>query len=151
MLILQQIQYNITLLPSVNTLIARGMVCGAKYSHHTFTPIIKHLLQQQINIMVKSHSYIYKNMKIPLASSCAYHIKLPLPEDPIFKLNTIIKCQNDSQTHECQSLCMKHSDGGNTWVPVFMHETSWWWQHMSASLYAWNTLMVAASYLTLPI
>ena len=39
----QIIQYNITLLPSVNTLIARGMFCGAKYTHHTFTPIIKHL------------------------------------------------------------------------------------------------------------
>ena len=38
------IQYNITLLPSVNTLIARGMFCGAKYTHHTFTPIIKHLI-----------------------------------------------------------------------------------------------------------
>ena len=34
--------YNITLLPSVNTLTAPGMFCGAKYSHHTFTPIIKH-------------------------------------------------------------------------------------------------------------
>ena len=40
-----KIQYSITLLPSVNTLIARGMVCGAKYTHHTFTPIIiKHLI-----------------------------------------------------------------------------------------------------------
>ena len=37
------VQYNITLLPSVNTLIARGMFCGAKYTHHTFTPVIKHL------------------------------------------------------------------------------------------------------------
>ena len=36
------IQYNTTLLLSVNTLIARGMFCGAKYTHHTFTPIIKH-------------------------------------------------------------------------------------------------------------
>ena len=35
---------NITLLPSVNTLIARGMFYGAKYTHHTFTPIIKHLI-----------------------------------------------------------------------------------------------------------
>ena len=25
---------NTTLLPSVNTLIARGMFCGAKYTHH---------------------------------------------------------------------------------------------------------------------
>ena len=38
------IQYNITLLVSVNILIARGMFCGAKYTHHTFTPIIKHLI-----------------------------------------------------------------------------------------------------------
>ena len=34
--------YNTTLLPSGNTLIAREMFCGAKYTHHTFTPIIKH-------------------------------------------------------------------------------------------------------------
>ena len=38
------IQYNIALLPSVNTLIARGMLCGAKYTHHTFTAIMKHLI-----------------------------------------------------------------------------------------------------------
>ena len=36
--------YNTTLLPSINTLIARGMFCGSKYTHHTFTPIIKHLI-----------------------------------------------------------------------------------------------------------
>ena len=35
------IQYSTTLLPRVNT-IAIGMFCGAKYTHHTFTPIIKH-------------------------------------------------------------------------------------------------------------
>ena len=35
------LQYNITLLPSVNT-IALGMFCGAKYTHHTLTPVIKH-------------------------------------------------------------------------------------------------------------
>ena len=34
--------YNTTLLPSVSA-IAVGMLCsGAKYTHHTFTPIIKH-------------------------------------------------------------------------------------------------------------
>ena len=41
--------YNITLLPSVNTLIAQGMFCGAKYTHHTFTPIIKHLITTTAN------------------------------------------------------------------------------------------------------
>ena len=38
-----------TLLPSVNTLIAWGMFCGAKYTHHTFTPIIKHLITTTAN------------------------------------------------------------------------------------------------------
>ena len=38
--------YNITLslLPSVSTLIALGMFSGAKYTHYTFTSIIKHLI-----------------------------------------------------------------------------------------------------------
>ena len=45
----KNIQYNITLLPSVNTLIARGMFCGAKYTNHTFTPIIKHLITTTAN------------------------------------------------------------------------------------------------------
>ena len=44
-----EIQYNITLLPSVNTLIARGMFCGAMYTHHTFTPITKHLITTTAN------------------------------------------------------------------------------------------------------
>ena len=50
--------YNTTLSPSVST-ISRGMFCGAKYTHHTFTPIIKKpvkLQQQPINIQRKSHS-----------------------------------------------------------------------------------------------
>ena len=42
--VMPTIQYSTTLLPSVNTLIARGMFCGAKYTHHKFTPIIKHLI-----------------------------------------------------------------------------------------------------------
>ena len=41
--------YNATLLPSVNTLIVRGLFCGAKYTHHTFTPIIKHLVTATAN------------------------------------------------------------------------------------------------------
>ena len=35
-----------------------GMFCGAKYTHYTFTPIIKKIIklqQQQTNIQVKSH------------------------------------------------------------------------------------------------
>ena len=37
-------EYKITLLPSVTTLIARGMFRGTKYTHHVFTPFIKHLI-----------------------------------------------------------------------------------------------------------
>ena len=60
---LSLLSYNITLLPSVYTMIARAVFCGAKYTHHTFTPIIKHLITttaKQTNkikkIQVKSHS-----------------------------------------------------------------------------------------------
>ena len=59
----QTIQYNITLLPSVNTLIARGMFCGAKYTHHTFTPIIKHLITKTANKHPGKRSFIDKNMR----------------------------------------------------------------------------------------
>ena len=41
--------HNITLLPSVNTLIARGMFCGVKYTHHTFSPVIKYLIATTAN------------------------------------------------------------------------------------------------------
>ena len=58
------IQYNITLLPSVNTLIARGMFCGAKYTHHTFNPIIQHLLTTA-NKHPGKKSFIDKNMREP--------------------------------------------------------------------------------------
>ena len=34
------VAHNTTLLPRVNTF-GRGMFCGAKYTHHTFSPIIK--------------------------------------------------------------------------------------------------------------
>ena len=59
------IQYNITLLPSVNTLIARGMFRSAKYTHHTFTPIIKHLITTKANKHPAKKSFIDKNMKNP--------------------------------------------------------------------------------------
>ena len=64
-----KLQYNITLLPSVNTLIAREMFCGAKYTHHTFTPIIKHLITPTANKHPGKKSFIdtEKHEKIPLA------------------------------------------------------------------------------------
>ena len=56
-------KYNITLLPSVNTLTARGMFCGAKYTHHTFTPVIKHLITTTANKHPGKKSFIYKNVR----------------------------------------------------------------------------------------
>ena len=47
-----------TLLPSVNALIARGMFCGAKYTHRTFTPIIKHLITTTANKHSGKKSFI---------------------------------------------------------------------------------------------
>ena len=55
-------QYNTTLLPSVNTLIARGMFCGAKNTHHTFTPIIKHFITTA-NKHPGKKSFIDNNMR----------------------------------------------------------------------------------------
>ena len=52
-----------TLLPSVNALIARGMFCGAKYTHHTFIPIIKHLITTTANKRPGKKPLIDKNMK----------------------------------------------------------------------------------------
>ena len=49
------LQYYTTLLPGVGTS-ALGMFCGAKYTHHTFTPVIKHLyIITAANIRIKSH------------------------------------------------------------------------------------------------
>ena len=52
----------ITLLPSVNTLIAQEMFCGAKYTHHTFAPIIKHLIPTA-NKHPGKKSFTDKNMR----------------------------------------------------------------------------------------
>ena len=46
-------------------LIAQGMFCGAKYTHHTFTPIIKHLIPTTANKHPGKKSFIDKNMKNP--------------------------------------------------------------------------------------
>ena len=58
-------EYNTTLLPSVNTLTARGMFCGAKYTHHTFTPSTKHLITTAANKNPGKKAFTDKNMKHP--------------------------------------------------------------------------------------
>ena len=47
---------------SVNTLIAQGMFRGAKYTHHTFTPVIKHLITTTANKHPGKKSFIDKNI-----------------------------------------------------------------------------------------
>ena len=61
--VLNTIQCNITLLSSVSTLIARGMFRGAKYTHHTVTPIIKHLIATTANKHPSKKSFIDKRCK----------------------------------------------------------------------------------------
>ena len=53
-----------TVLPSANTLIARGMFCGAKYTHHTFTPIIKHLITTTATTTATTTTTKFKNGKM---------------------------------------------------------------------------------------
>ena len=76
------IEYNRTLLPSVNTLIAQGMFSGAKYAHHTFTPIIKHLITA--NKHPGKKSFIDKNMKNPTGIKlCISHKTATSPGPPL--------------------------------------------------------------------
>ena len=82
-------QYNTTLLPQYNTTLLKecqytawGMFCDAKDTHsHTFTPIIKHLITTTAKKHPGEKSFTEKNLKTPMASSCAYHIK-PWMEPP---------------------------------------------------------------------
>ena len=57
------IQYSVTLFPNVSTLISRGMFCGAKYTHHTFTPIIKNLITTTANKHPGKKSFVDKNTR----------------------------------------------------------------------------------------
>ena len=60
---------NTTLLPGVTR-----MFCGAKYTHHTFTPFIKHLITTTANKYPGKKSFIDKNMKNPTGiKPCILH------------------------------------------------------------------------------
>ena len=65
------------------------MFCGAKYTHHTFTPIIKHLITTTANKHPGKKSFIdtEKHEENPTGIRlCIPHkIKLPLPEDVVPK------------------------------------------------------------------
>ena len=65
-------QYITTLLPSVNT-IALGTFCCAKYTHHTFTPIIKYYITTTADRHPGKKTFINKYMRNPTDISYAYH------------------------------------------------------------------------------
>ena len=90
---LKQLQYNITLLPSVNTQTARGMFCCAKYTHHTFTPTIKHLNTTTANKHPGTKSFIDKNMRKSHWYEVVHITKneIALSDDPRLKVTVLIK------------------------------------------------------------
>ena len=81
----KKVQYNITLLPSVNTLIARGMFCGARYAYPTFTPIIKHLITTTANKHLGKKSFTDKNMKTPTGTKLCILHKIATSRGPPLK------------------------------------------------------------------
>ena len=90
---LLHIQYNKTLLPSVNILIARGMFCSAKCTHHTITPIINHLITTTTaNKHPGKNSFIDKNMKNPTGIKLCISHKISTSREPPHK----IYCPNKS-------------------------------------------------------
>ena len=64
---------------------------GAKYTHHTFTPIIKHLITTTANKHPGKKSFIDKSMKNPTGIKLCVSHKMPLPEDPLLKVTVLIK------------------------------------------------------------
>ena len=107
--------YNTTLLPSVNTLIARGMFCDARYTHHTLTPIIKHLITTTANKHPGKKSFIDKNMRKSHQHQ-AHKIKLPLPEDPLLNVTVLIKAI-------IRIIYNKLITAQHTAVPFIIHKT----------------------------
>ena len=66
------------------------MFCGAKYTHHAFTPNIKHLITTA-NKHPGKKSFIDENVKSPTNIKLCISHKFPLPEDPLLKVTVLIK------------------------------------------------------------
>ena len=76
-------QYNIRLLPSVNTLTARGMFCGAKYTHHTWLDPYTPLKDNQTVRSTKAfHNVKKNNNNTPSVSGTFVSVFLPLCRPP---------------------------------------------------------------------
>ena len=83
------IQYNLIAKCQYN---CTGMFCGAKYTHHTFTPIIKHhYITTTSNKHPGKNSFINKYMRNPTDTSCVYHIKIASSQGPPLKITVVIK------------------------------------------------------------
>ena len=96
-------------MPSVYTLIARGMFCGAKYTHHTFTPIIKHLITTTANKHPGKKSFTDKNMKNPTSTKlCISQNKIATSRGPPLKSycpnKSNYKNPNTSGTHAADTV-----------------------------------------------
>ena len=75
--------YNTTLLPDVNT-IALEMFCGARFAHHTFTPVMKHhSTTTTTNVGVKNaidkliHEKSNQHQKMSRNGFCTLHRQKP--------------------------------------------------------------------------
>ena len=96
-------------MPSVNT-VALGMFCGAKYTHHTFTPIIKH---QQITTTANKHpgkkSFINKHMRNPTDFSHQQAQKQGHTHDAIFSKDMSTTVQRPEVAWQrCSAVLVKH-------------------------------------------
>jgi len=78
------LQYSTTLLPSV-TIIARGMFCGARYTHHTFTPVIKHQITTTANKHPGKKSFTDRNIKNPTGIKLCISHKIATSREPPLK------------------------------------------------------------------
>ena len=60
------IQYNLqyNFIAKCQSLIARGMFCGAKYIPHTFTPIKKHLITTTANVFSFASEVFTKELSL---------------------------------------------------------------------------------------
>ena len=115
-----QLWYNITLLP----LIAWGMFCGAKYTHHTFTSIIKHKITTTANKHPGKKSFTDKNIKNPTG------IKLCISHKTATSRGLKIYCPNKSNYVNCvkdSQLCMKESHLWHSTANDCAEEMYWKW------------------------
>ena len=78
-----KLQYNFIAKCQYND--ARGLFCGAKFTHHTSTPIIKHLITTTANKHPGKKSFIDKNMKNPTGIKLCISHKIATSRGPPLK------------------------------------------------------------------